>query len=226
MKNAIRFAGIAVAVALMGQPMLADDNSGKTTADQQQNADQSSRMSRAASLTQRGNMSEKDFDGHFVMDAIQDNTAEIQMAKIAEQKTQDPQIKQFAQMLIQDHTQADQQLRQLAVQKGFAVPQQLNEVKTAKLAEAEKKSGPDFDRHFVFGQVADHVKDVLCYRNAAELASDPQLKQWIEQSIPVLHRHLHEARELAGGEDATTAGAHLHGSSADRQDNASGSGSK
>jgi len=213
MKKAIRVAVMSTALMLMGAPLFAADPPANAAA-------QDSSTPKAASLTSRGSMSEHDFDNHFVMHAIGDNTTEIQLAKIVAEKTQDPQVKQFAQMLVQDHTKAVTELRDLAQQKGFTIPAQTNELETAKIAMAEKSSGPDLDRHFVFGMVGGHVTNILAYRNADELATDPQLKQWIEQTVPVLREHLRMAKELAGGgPEETTAGAHLEGNKITKEGN-------
>ncbi len=170
----------------------------------------------AKSLMSRGDMSEKDFDAHFVMEAAEDNMTEIQIAKTAERKTQDSQVKEFAAMLVRDHEDSDRKLKAIAEKKGINWPAQLNEVGQAKVTACAKKSGPDFDRHFVYGMVGEHVKDVLWYRASAQLLQDPDLKQFAEQSLPTLREHLQHAEQLAGAGDAVPAGAHIHGSGSDQ----------
>jgi putative membrane protein len=163
-------------------------------------------------LQNRGNMSEKELDQHFIMEAAQGNMAEVATGKAAEQKTTNPQLKQFAQMLVQDHTQANDQLKQLAQQMGVQWPGQLNEAHQAMVGELEKKSGPDFDRHFLYSQVADHVKDRLMYRDYIAMIQNPQLKQWAQQTDQVIEKHLQHAEALANANDAITAGEHIRGS--------------
>ena len=86
----------------------------------------------------------------------------------------------------------------------------MNEVHQAMLAHMQKLQGRDFEKAFVYGQVADHVKDILCFRDAASEVQDPQLKQFATASLPKLQEHLREAQRLAGwgaGADAQPAGA-------------------
>lgn len=168
-------------------------------------------MAPAASLMSRGTMSEKDFDTHFAMDASNTNMDEIAIAKVALQRASDPQVKQYAETLVRDHEQAEDQLKKLAQEKGWALPQQADPVGAAKVSEAEKKSGPEFDRYFVYGMAGDHVTAILCFRASEQLVTDPQLKQFAEQTLPTLQRHLHEAEDLANAGSAITAGAHLQG---------------
>src|SRR5438128_356884 len=62
---------------------------------------------------------------HFLRGAALDNLTEIQMSEAAQSQAQDPQVKQFAQQMVQDHTQATQQLKQLAKSKDVDLPNDL-----------------------------------------------------------------------------------------------------
>jgi len=223
MKRKMMIVWAATAALSCSAWSMADDVNKSVTHEQanqphpQQVGDQSTPPGTAKDLWTRGNMSERDFDGHFVQHAAEANLTEIQIGKVVEQKSQDPEIKQFAQKIVQDHEQANAQLKQIAQSKNFNWPAQLDEVGQSKVGMFEKLSGPNIDRAFVFGMVGDHATAVLWYRAGARLLTDPQLKQYAEQTLPTLHHHLREARNLAGGEEAETAGARLHGDkSADR----------
>jgi putative membrane protein len=163
-------------------------------------------------LQKPGDMSPKEVDQHFIMDAAQGNMAEVAIAKVALQKTNNPQLKQFAQMLVQDHTAANEQLRPIAQQAGAQWPGQLNEVHQAMVSALEKKNGTEFDRHFLYGMVADHVKDRLQYRDAIAMTQNAQLKQYAQQTDEKIGQHLRHAEALAGADEAITAGAHIRGS--------------
>src|SRR5918993_816380 len=64
----------------------------------------------------------------FVMDTYSSNLFEIQAGQLAAQGAQDDQIKQFARQMVQDHTQANQQLKQAAQSKQIQVQEQLDPV--------------------------------------------------------------------------------------------------
>lgn len=133
----------------------------------------------------------------FVKDAASGNNMEVQTGQFVSEHSQDPQVKQAAQMLIQDHTQAQQQLKQAAQQAGVPFDDQLNPVHKAMLQELQSKSGKELDRAFAFSAIADHHKDILEYTYASQSLQNAQLKQYATQSLPVLKRHLTMAAALA-----------------------------
>jgi len=47
---------------------------------------------------------------------------EVRLGELAQQKSQDTSVRQFAQSMVQDHAQANQQLLQMAQRKGFTLP--------------------------------------------------------------------------------------------------------
>ena len=88
--------------------------------------------------------------------------------------------------------------------------------------------GAEFERAYVIHQVADHVKAVLKYRDASQMAKNDQLKSFASQALPKLQQHLQQASQIAGwDESAITAGASERGtrSGADRSSSTPGSGS-
>ena len=149
----------------------------------------------------------------FVKEAASGNQMEIQEGQLAEQRAQDPQVKQLAQRLVEDHQKAQQQLQQVAQQLGVTISEQLMPVHQAMLQSIQRKQGRDFERCFSFGQVADHTKDILEYQYAAEHAQNQQLKQYAQQQIPTLREHLHMARQAAEVfvPEARTAGERIRG---------------
>ena len=154
-----------------------------------------------------------------IREASSDNLYEIQAGQFIEQRAQDPQVKQLAQKLIQDHQQAEQQLQQAAQQLGIQVSQQLSPVHQAKLQELEQKQGPALERTFVFGTVGGHETDILTAQWQAEHEQAPQLKQYAQQQIPVLEEHLRMARQVADQwvPQAHQAGEHMRGTQQQQQ---------
>jgi len=61
-------------------------------------------------------------DSAFLKDAAHDGVMEVQIGRLAVDKATDPEIKQFAQRLIDDHSKANQDLTALASQKGVSLP--------------------------------------------------------------------------------------------------------
>jgi len=122
---------------------------------------------------------------------------EIQTGQFVAEHTQNPQVKQFAQTLVQDHQKAQQQLKQSAQQASVQITDELNPVHKAMVQELQQKSGKELDRAFIFSAVADHRKDILEYSYASQNLQNAQLKQYATQSLPVLQKHYQSAEDLA-----------------------------
>lgn len=177
------------------------------------NAAQPAAGHEAGAAAAQGQDQAMDMDREFVREAASGGMFEVQAGQLAEQRSTNPEVKQFAQKLVQDHTQANQQLTQIAKAKGIEVPQHLLPVHQAMLDALQKHQGSDFDKHFIYGNVADHVKDILEFRDASQELQDPQLKQFAQQTLPKLHEHLQMAQRLAGwnGAEAQPASGVEHG---------------
>jgi putative membrane protein len=152
---------------------------------------------------------DQQFEQDWIKHAMSGNQFEIQAGQLVGQKAQDPQIKQFAQRLVQDHQKAADQLKQVAQQMNVQVSEDLMPVHQAKLQELQQKPAKQLELAFIFDQVACHTKDLLEYQFVAQNAQNPQLKQFAQQTVPHLRQHLQTAMSIApvsGGLDARTAG--------------------
>jgi putative membrane protein len=199
--------GVALAVA-QDQPGAGagagrDQDQGRTQQDQDRGA-------MPAGQRDRGGMDQQgmqNLDQEFVKHALSANELEIQLSQLVAQRGQDPQIKQFAQRMVEDHRQAQQQLRQVAQAINVSTSQQLIPLHQAKLQHFQQKQGKMLDIGYIFDQVGHHHKDVLEYQFVAQNAQNPQLKQFAQQCVPKLREHLQMAERIApGGTEARTAG--------------------
>jgi len=145
------------------------------------------------------------------------NNFEIQAGQLAQQKAQSNEIKQFAKMMVDDHTQAQQQLQQIAQQKGWQFSQELMPVHREMLSELNKLDGQEFERAYLYGQVAGHTKTALKLRDDKTELQDPQLKQYAATLLPKVQAHLRHGQQLANADEAITAGARISGDQDARQ---------
>jgi putative membrane protein len=158
-------------------------------------------------------------DQHFIKEAAIDNQFEIQTSQFIEKQAQNPQVKQLAQRLIQDHQRAQQQLEQIARGMNMELPTQLEQWQQDKLQAMQQKHGEHLEMHYTFGQVGDHTTDILKYQYEAEHGQNAQVKQYAEQTIPILQQHLQLAEQTAQQwvPQARTAGEHIRGTSGANQ---------
>lgn len=92
----------------------------------------------------------------FVEKAAISNMAEIQLGQLAQQKAQNPEVKQFAQMMVDEHTKAQTELQQAASAAGVAVPSSLDEKHQKINDKLSNLNGADFDRQYVKVMVDAH----------------------------------------------------------------------
>ena len=133
----------------------------------------------------------------FVREAANSGMFEIQSSQLAEQKSQDPHIKQFGQRMVQDHTKADDQLKSIAQKtKNLEVPNSLDQGLQQKLQQLKDANGTQFDQLYARMQLEGHQKTVSLFQNYAQNGDDAQLKQFAQKVLPELQQHLQMAQSL------------------------------
>lgn len=161
-------------------------------------------------------------DESFIKDAAKGGMMEVEMGQLGVQKAQSSEVKQFAQRLVDDHTKANTELKQLAASKGVTLPdssgshitgtaenkdrtqvrdrsetdRQLGFWDRRELKKLQGMSGTDFDREFVKTAVNDHEKDVKEFEKASQNLDDSELKAFAAKTLPTLQQHLSQAKGL------------------------------
>jgi putative membrane protein len=134
-------------------------------------------------------------DRSFVMTAASAGLAEVQAAQLAEQKTQDPTVKEFAQKMITDHTANNQQLASLAAQKGITVPTAPDAKDQKQIDALSKLDGAKFDHTYLKDQVRDHETVLKLMQKEASSGRDPDLKSFARTTTPIIQQHLDMAKQ-------------------------------
>jgi putative membrane protein len=130
----------------------------------------------------------------FVTQAANGNMFEIRSSQAALEKTQNDQVRQFAQKMVQDHTGAGDRLKEAA--QGQSVPTDLDQRHAQMLQQLQGASGPDFDRRYVQLQLAAHQDSVLLFEKYGQNGDNPQLKQFAQQMLPDLQAHLQQIQQI------------------------------
>lgn len=132
----------------------------------------------------------------FLSTAIQDGRAEIQMSKLALQKSSNPDVKSFAQRMIKDHTAADKKIEALAKSKNITLPNGISAEQKATYALLNKTSGARFDELFMDDNVSDHEAAVKDFTAQANGATDPDVKAFAAETLKTLKQHLQLAKDV------------------------------
>ena len=132
----------------------------------------------------------------FVRKAAEANLAEVELGKLAAERASSPQVKQFGQRMVDDHTKANDQLKQVASEEGITLPDKLSAKDEATKARLEKLSGDQFDHAYMLNMVRDHTQDVSEFRTESKTAKDSSVKNFAQQTLPTLEDHLKEAKSI------------------------------
>ena len=136
-------------------------------------------------------------DASFIQTASQGNMAEIQAAQLADQTSKSKAVRAYAEHMIKDHTANEDQLKQLATAKGATVPSGVSDEQQRMMTQLQGEKGRKFDHDYVTGQVQSHEEMLNALQTEAASGSDPDLKSFAAQTVPVVQEHLSEAQKLA-----------------------------
>jgi putative membrane protein len=137
-------------------------------------------------------------DSTFAEKAAAAGTAEIQAAQLAQQRATSPQAKSFANKMVADHTEANDELQQIAQQENIDLTAaQPSPQDSADLQRLSGLNGPAFDRAYAQAQLSDHQQAVALFRQEADSGHDPALKAFAQKTLPILRQHLQMAQSLA-----------------------------
>ena len=136
-------------------------------------------------------------DRRFIEQAAASGMHELQAAQLAATRATDPAVKDYASMLAQHHGTANNELTQLAASLGVELPPAPPRAMRNELESLGKKTGAEFDREFVKQVgVKEHEKDIKRFQSASKDVKEPQLKAWIDKTLPGLQQHLSAAQKL------------------------------
>jgi len=136
-------------------------------------------------------------DRKFMQSAAEDGMFEVEVAQLASSKASSPDVKNFATTMVNDHTNANNELVQLANSKKVELPAAPPRSKRNDIEKMGKLTGAEFDQRFVREVgIKDHQKDIKDFENASKKVKDPELKAWVDKTLPKLREHLALAQKL------------------------------
>ena len=141
-------------------------------------------------------------DRKFIEEAAGSGMFEVQVAQLAVTKASDTAVKDFASKLVDHHSAANNELVKLANAKGIELPPAPPRGKRRDIEKLGKLSGAEFDREFVREVgIKDHEKDIKDFEKASKDVKDPELKAWVDKTLPTLKQHLAAAQQLPQSKD-------------------------
>ena len=135
-------------------------------------------------------------DRQFMMEAASGGMMEVELGRIASQSASHDRVKSFGNMMVQDHTNANNELKAIASGKNVMLPDSMMTKHREHLEMMRNKSGKEFDRAYMNMMVQDHNQDVSNFQKASNSAQDADLKGFASKTLPILQMHLDSAKAI------------------------------
>ena len=135
-------------------------------------------------------------DTTFIKTVAMDGMAEVEHGRLAAGSATDPEVKQFAQRMVDDHGKAGGELKGLASQKNVPVPAELDAKHKAMQDKLSKLKGAAFDQAYMAHMATAHQQAVALFAKEAKGGTDPEVKAWAAKTLPTVQEHLKMARAL------------------------------
>ncbi|WP_338585190.1 DUF4142 domain-containing protein [Pseudomonas sp. MAG733B] len=132
----------------------------------------------------------------FINDASAKGVAEIEASRLAHQKSESKEVKDYTIVVINDRTTANQHLAKIAKQLDLPVAPREEVVEKAKTLMPEVMEGTTFDETYAASQVKTTQEAIEQLEQTAQTTDVPEIKAFAEETLPKLQNHLQMARAL------------------------------
>ena len=191
MRAVLLMGSILIVGLLCGCSTSTEENQSTANANSTINANATARTSPATTAPTTGS------DTGFVNTVAMDGMAEVELGRLAVQKAKNPEVKQFAQRMVADHSKANVELKQLASNKNVTLPAEPNAQQKADKDRLSKLSGAEFDRQYMSMMTAGHDKAVAAFEDESRNGKEPDVKAWSSKTLPTLREHQTMAKQIA-----------------------------
>ena len=131
----------------------------------------------------------------FLRDAIHGNYSEVTLGRVIQNRSSNPQVRNFGAMLVRDHSHGLTQAQAIAARLRLRIPTTLTPEARRELVVLRHLNGRAFDREVRRYMVDDHQKDIAEFRAQAR-SGDRATSGYAAATIPVMQRHLATARSI------------------------------
>jgi putative membrane protein len=144
-------------------------------------------------------------DSSFIEKATKGGIAEVEASQLAANKATNQNVRDFALMLVKDHTAANKKLANIAKSKGMEKPVTVSDDQRATLKALQAADGARFDAAYMAQMVKSHEESVQLLKSEIASGQDPATKAYAQEVLPTVEGHLREAYQLTGHEDKAAA---------------------
>jgi len=125
---------------------------------------------------------------------------EIQSSELAVEKSQNEEVRTFAQHMIEQHRMTTEQVTTAAQAAGLTPPPpQLNAMQQEMIAQLEGAEGEQFDTTYLQQQRQAHDMALSLHRGFAENGDTQQLQQVASEAVPIVEQHISQLEGMNAG---------------------------
>ena len=135
-------------------------------------------------------------DKDFMKAVNESNNSERAYVPVVMKKSSNASVKQFGNMMVKDHTTANQALVKLAASKGVKLPHDVPAKEQAVIKRLSRESGSAFDKAYQHEMIRDHTADVGEFKREISLGRDASVKAFAVKYLPVIQKHLQMAKAM------------------------------
>ena len=135
-------------------------------------------------------------DMDFALKAADGGMLEVNLGQMALKKGESQKVKDFAKMMVDDHTKVNSELMGFARKKNIDIPGGLSNAKKMVADSLNSQSGNSFDMLYMNMMIASHEETIGVFQDEAAGGKDADLKKWANAKIPALKHHLEMAKKL------------------------------
>jgi putative membrane protein len=143
-------------------------------------------------------------DAAFIREVVSDNLLETRLGEVAQNRSQNASVKQFARKMVNDHTDMQNQWTAMASRRGTSVTPDISQDQET-IRRLQRMSRGQFDRAYMTLMVQKHRDALDAWRNQGRAAGASDLRELVERGIPALQEHFNLARQIGGQVGADTA---------------------
>lgn len=144
----------------------------------------------STNVAETGGIAVDEGDSKFATQAAVGGMAEVELGKLALEKSTNQQVKDFASMMVKDHGTANTELMTIAQQKNITLPSTVDDEHKKTMDDLSKKTGSDFDKAYVEAMVSGHKSTLKLMEDESRDGKDAELKTFATKTAPVVQTHL------------------------------------
>lgn len=136
-----------------------------------------------------------DDQANFLKQAAAGGMMEVEAGKVAAANASGNPVKEFAKMMITDHTKAASELNVIAMELGVLIPSSLSKEHQDHLKMLSAKKGSEFDKAYMKMMIDDHAKTVELFKSFTS-ARNPKVADFATKHLPIIEAHYKQALNL------------------------------